>query len=228
MLRNIRQISFVVFLLLSSCSTVSKVNQVKVNEDQAKKWFEQYCSKGVRAQSGRVVITSNSRDFKGQFPAELRFQKTGSFVLEATALLGGTLMRLSSDGRELQVVIPSKPELNRSHITHYMGLDLPSLSLLLMGDLPCPKEWRSGGLRVEGTRMQILTSEWKWSFEKSDLVSGEIPIRVVLDSAKTDTETYSIELQIQDWNKDEHYAKKVSIKSPDGVFRWTWRNRQLD
>jgi hypothetical protein len=226
MQRQLASLYFLAFpVLFAACSSPPKASVVAVSETQAKAWFAQYCSKGLRNQNGDMVLKANTQEFKGQYPANLRFEATGGFVLEVTSILGGTLLRLTSDGREMEAVVPPKPRFNRQHISHYLGLDLPVLSELLLGDLPCPETWKTGGVRVDGNHMQIVTSQWKWNFEKSDEASGGVPLRVVLEPSGSADPKLKIELLIEEWDRDARFAKKVSVKSPEGELRWTWRNR---
>ena len=69
---------------IASCTSSPKASQVKVTENQAKNWFEQYCSKGLRNENGDMVVHSNTKEFKGQYPANLRFDASGGFTLEVT------------------------------------------------------------------------------------------------------------------------------------------------
>jgi len=172
------------------------------------------------------VVRANTQEFKGQYPANLRFEQSGGFVLEVTHILGGTILRLTSDGHEMETVVPPKPRFNRKHITHYLGLDLPILSELLLGDLPCPDDWKTGGVRVMGNQMQIMTNQWRWNFEKSDEASGSVPVKIVLEPVGMTDPKLRIELQIEEWDQVAHYAKKVSVKGPEGDLKWTWRNRE--
>ena len=210
---------------LSSCGSTPKVSQSSVTEAQAKEWFQTYCSKGVHAENGEVVLRANTKEFKGQFPGNIRFEPNGGFTLEVTSLIGGTILRLTSDGNEMATVVPSKPRQNREHITHYLGLDLPILSELLVGDLPCPSSWRTGGVRATGNQMQIITANWRWNFEKADATSGSVPVRILLEPIAQNDPKNKIELLIEDWDQAGHYVKKVSLKSPEGDLKWTWRNR---
>jgi hypothetical protein len=201
------------------------VSQSTVTESQAKAWFGNYCSRGLRNQSGDIVVHANTKEFKGQYPANLRFEATGGFVLEVTSIIGGTILRLTSDGKEMQSVVPPKPRYNREHITHYLGLDVPILSELLLGDLPCPDAWKTGGVRVSANKMRIVTTQWIWNFEKADDSAGAVPVRIVLEPVGVTDANSKIELLIENWDQAGHYAKKVSVKGPEGDLKWTWRNR---
>jgi hypothetical protein len=203
-----------------------------VSEAQAKTWFAQYCSRGPRKQDGEIVLRASTKEFKGQYPADIRFEQNGGFTLEVTNILGSTMLRITSDGKEMETLVPPKPQYNRQHIAHYLGLDLPILTELLLGDLPCPTAWKAGGVKVEGNRMQIVTSNWIWNFLKSDEESKGIPISIHLDPVQKSSPNPSlnqgIDLQIEDWDSELRYAKKVSVKSPEGELKWTWRNRNAN
>ena len=172
------------------------------------------------------MIKSKTREFQGQFPASIRFEQSGSFVLEVTSLIGGTLMRLSSDGTAMQTEVPSKPKYSRKGITHYLGLDLPILTELLLGDLPCPKEAKQNTARAEGNRMIMLTPNWRWNFEKADEASGGVPVRITLLPTTVADPKLKIELFIEDWDRELNFAKKVTVKSPEGELHWVWRKRE--
>jgi hypothetical protein len=212
-------------VFIASCSSTPKASLAKVSEVQAKEWFNRFCSKGLRAQSGDMILKANTQEFKGLYPANLRFESNGAFVLEVTNILGGTMLRLTSDGKEMAAEVPPKPKFNRKHISHYLGLDVSILSELLLGDLPCPETWKSGGVRVDGNHMQIVTSNWKWIFEKSDDATEGVPVRVLLEPKGVADPNLTITLAIEEWDSGARYAKKVSVKGPEGELRWTWRNR---
>ncbi len=212
--------------LLSACSSSPKISQTNVSDRDTKAWFSQYCSKGLHAMSGDLMIKSNTREFQGQFPASIRFESSGAFILEVTSIIGGTMMRLTSDGRSMETMVPSKPKYSRKGIAHYLGLDLPILTELLLGDLPCPKEVLSGGIKAEGNRMVMVTPNWRWSFEKAEASEGGVPVRITLLPTTVADPKLKIELIIEDWDREHRYAKKVTVKSPEGELRWTWRNRE--
>jgi outer membrane biogenesis lipoprotein LolB len=212
-------------LFLFACSHTPKTSVSRVSESEAKTWFAHYCSKGPRVASGDIVIRANTKEFKGQFPASTHFEANGGFVLEVTNIVGGTILRLTSDGKSMDMLVPSKPQYNRKNITHYLGLELPILSELLLGDLPCPNTWKSGGVRVDGNRMQIVTPTWNWNFEKAEVAAGSVPVHIRLEAVQKNAINQAIDLQIDDWDTAAHYAKKVEIKSAEGELKWTWRNR---
>ena len=224
---NIRvYFSILVISFLSSCASVPRVSTSTVSEKEATAWFQKYCSKGVRELSGELVMKSNTPEFKGQYPASLHFDKNGNFTMEVNNIIGGTLLRLTSDGKAIEISVPPKPKYNRKGVTHYLGLDLPILSQLLLGDLPCPDERTKGGVKVQGNQMLIQTSNWTWSFEKADEVSKGVPVRVVLTPAGVVADPkLKVELKIEDWDQDQNYAKKVIVQSPEGELKWTWRSR---
>ena len=219
---------WVLFLgsLLTACSSAPKVSSRTVSESEAKIWFQKYCSKGIRDFTGDLVVKSNTAQFKGQFPAGIHVDQKGDFKLEVTNILGGTILLISSHDRAMNIEVPSKPHLNQIGTTHYLGLDVPVLTELLLGDLPCPIESERVGVRVQGNQMILMTTLWKWSFEKSDEVSGGVPIRVLLTPVNEKSASASqIELKVEDWDRHANYAHKVSVTSPEGELKWTWRSR---
>lgn len=218
-------LGFVLFsTFLSSCSSTPKVSAERVSEAQAKSWFQKYCSKGPRELTGDLVVKSNTREFKGQFPAGIHIDPTGSFKLEVTTILGGTVLRLSSDGSSMSIESPSRPKLNQIRATQYLGLDVPVLTELLLGDLPCPSVKDQLSIKVQGNQMLIQTPLWKWIFEKSDEASGAVPVRVLLSRSDQKGTSIEIELKIENWELAQNYAKKVSVKAPEGTLSWTWRS----
>ena len=216
----------VLTIALAACSSAPPISQTTVSDRDARAWFGQYCSKGLHSLSGELVIKSSTREFQGQFPASIRFEQSGSFVLEVTSLIGGTLMRLSSDGSSMQTEVPSKPRYSRKGITHYLGLDLPILTELLLGDLPCPKEAKQSAVRAEGNRMVMLTPSWRWNFEKAEAAAGGVPVRITLLPIGISDPKLKIELFIDEWDQEHNFAKKVTVKSPEGELHWTWRKRE--
>ena len=173
-------------------------------------------------------MRSNTREFKGQYPASLHFEKNGTFLMEVTNILGGTMMRMSGNPSGIEVLVPSKPRYNRKGITTYLGLELPVLAQLLHGDLPCPRG--SPKVQVEGSTMVLQTPNWKWIFERATDEEGLIPVKVRLVPSVANPKIaaeQTILLTIEDWDRDEAFAKKVVVKSFDGELKWTWRSREM-
>lgn len=208
-------------LFFFACSHTPKSSSESISSEEAQNWLKQFCSAGPRDLAGELVVKSNTREFKGQFPASIRVEKTKAFQLEVTNILGGTMLQLLSHGSALEVKVPSKPKLNQSGVTHYLGLELEVLRALLQGDLPCPSHQNK--VRVQGNQVQLLTEMWKWGFERAAPAQSEVPVRVVLTA--THNPNYQIDVKIEEWDLSQGFARKVSIVSPEGEIKWTWRNR---
>jgi hypothetical protein len=157
-------------------------------------------------------------------------EKSGAFVLEATHILGGTLLRITSDGRTFDLVAPSKPKANRTGMTRYLGIELPILQGLLAGDLPCPAEWKTAGIAVEGSEIRVATRSWIWSFSRAVEQDDRIPFGIDLIPATADAGSGGmrprIELRIESWDRKKGFARKVKIHAPEGDLKWTWRSRE--
>ncbi|MBS1960377.1 MAG: hypothetical protein JST80_12945 [Bdellovibrionales bacterium] len=217
--------SLTLLSLLAACSTAPKVSEDKVGQSEADTWFNKYCSNsGLVGVMGELVIKSDTKEFKGQFPASVAFKKDGTFNLEITNIVGGTVAQLSGDSRAMQITVPSKKQYNRSGVTHYLGLEMAVLVPLLRGELPCPTEARTKGVRVqaEGNAMRVRTTNWDWYFYRSLKDQGEVPARVVL---KSPNGKQTIEMDVENWNDEEKYLKKGHVHSPEGDLKWTWRDR---
>jgi hypothetical protein len=212
-------------LLAGACAGTPKVSLDRVSEDQAKIWLERNCSVSSKSLTGELVLKSDSVDFKGQFPAQVRFERDGTYVLEVTHLLGGTWVRLSSDSKTFSLEFPSKPARNRNGMTHYLGLEIPILSQLLQGDLPCPPEVRKGRFRVSGHVIEVDSGGWTWTFLKGE-PPEEVPVRVILAPRVQMSGAGKVELEIVSWNTEERFAEKVILRSPEGMLKWIWKNRR--
>ncbi len=211
----------------SACAGTPKVSQERVTQERAGKWLKQYCSQGTRELAGDLLVKSSTQEFKGQFPASLHFEKDGKFLLEVTNILGGTLMRLSSDSKAFNVEVPSKPKLNQKGLTHYLGLEVPVLSQLFLGDLPCPEVGVKRDVKVFENEIRIMTSQWTWIFYQASESEGFVPVRVVLTPTSQEVGHHlKIELLIEAWDRELGFAKKVSVHSPEGELRWIWKNRK--
>jgi hypothetical protein len=216
-----------------SCSSAPKRASDSISLSQAKEWLGRYCSKGPRDLSGSLVFQANTPELKGQHPGSIRMEKSGAFVLESTHILGGTLLRLTSDGKTFDLMVPSKPAANRSGMTRYLGLDLSILQGLLSGDLPCPSAWKSAEIEVSGPEIRISTRSWIWVFSRaegrgSDSVperDDRIPFGIDLIPVERGNGRSKIELRIDSWDRSRSYAKKVRIHSSEGDLKWTWRHR---
>jgi hypothetical protein len=222
-------IVFIFSLGLGACASAPKLDASKLSTPEAAAWFERFCSKGPRDLTGTLVVQANTREFKGQHPASLRFDPKGTFTLEVTHILGGTLLRLTSDGKALDVEAPSKPNANRKGVTHYMGIEVPLLRALLMGDLPCPEEWKKTTPKIEGPAVQVLSYPWVWSYTRaagSGKGSSElVPFGLDLVPAGKSDSKLKIELRFDEWDREKNFAKKVRIHTEEGDLKWVWRAR---
>ena len=220
---------FLFVLFLNACATAPKLDSSQLSTADALGWLEHYCSKGPRELTGTLVVHANTREFKGQHPASLRFDSQGAFTLEVTHILGGTLLRLTSDGKALQIEAPSKPGVNRKGVTHYMGIEVPLLRALLMGDLPCPEEWKKTSPKVEGPAVQVLSQPWIWNYTRAmgsgAVAATHVPFGLdLIPAGKADPKS-KIELRFEEWDSDKNFAKKVRIHTEEGDLKWVWRGR---
>ncbi len=213
-------------MLCFSCATAPKPASDRLTEVQAKSWLARYCSAGPRELSGSLVLQANTREFKGQHPASVHFEPSGRFTLEVTHILGGTLLRLSSDGISgLDSEIPSRPKLNRKGVKTYMGLEMPVLRDLLQGDLPCPKAWKAARIELNGPEIRISSGPWRWTFFGAIEKDQRIPYRITLSSGEVMDPNRDIDLKIEEWDEARHFAKKVRIHTSEGDLKWIWRDR---
>jgi outer membrane biogenesis lipoprotein LolB len=227
-------LAVVLIAFASGCSSTPSVNQSAVSVKDAETWLAKYCSKfDVKKASnqelfGDLIMRSNTREFKGQYPASLHFDRSGNFTMEVTNILGGTMMQMKGSPKAVELSVPSKPRYNRKNVTSYMGLELPVLAQLLHGDLPCPDG--KPKVQTEGSTIVMQTLNWKWIFERASDADGLIPVRVRLVPSITDAKMaadQTILLSIDDWDREQAFAKKVVVKTFDGELKWTWRSREL-
>ncbi len=214
----------VLVLVLASCSTAPKRDEGSVSIDEARAWLGRYCSKGPRALNGSLVFKAKTKEFKGQHPGNLRFEPEGGFTLEVTHILGGTILRLTSDGRTFSLEIPTKPHFNRKDETRYLGIDLPILRGLLLGDLPCPVPGvNAGPVEVAGSTIRVNVGPWIWVFSRALGEVEKLPYEVELLPAGGGSAVFV--LSIEEWDQKLNYAKKVKLVTPEGELKWVWRSR---
>ncbi len=217
------------FLFLScfaaACATAPKPDDSVLSSSEARTWLERYCSRGARAISGNLIVRANTREFKGQHPASVRFEPNGSFVLEVTHLLGGTLLRLKGEGETFDIEAPSKPEANRKGVSRYLGIEVPVLGGLLLGDLPCPAGWRDATPRIDGAKILLESGPWRWSYSRALDHAERIPYAIELTPRGLPDPESRIELSIDDWDREAGFARKVRVRTGEGELKWTWRNR---
>ena len=208
---------------LSSCSTTPESSRERISSAEARAYLAKNCSKGGDTHSlasvrGEILVRSSTREFKGQYPASVMVSEKGTLTLEVTNLIGGTVATLKGDSESLEVVSAIKPQYNRKNIREYMGLPVRLLIQLLRGDLPCPA---LASVETDGSIMVIREGSRIWKIEKSDVQSGEVPLRVVIAKDAT----IEVDLLIERWNQKEAYAEKVRVKTPEGELKWNWRSR---
>jgi hypothetical protein len=213
-------------LFLTSCSTAPKRDEGAVSPEEARAWLGRYCSKGPRALNGSLIFKAKTKEFKGQHPGSLRFEPGGGFTLEVTHILGGTLMRLTSDGRTYSLEIPTKPRFNRKDEARYLGIELPILRGLLLGDLPCPYPGLNAEpAEVSGSTIRLKVGPWIWVFSRAMVAEEKLPFEVELLPAEGGPAVFV--LSIEEWDQQANYAKKVKLTTPEGELKWVWRNRSL-
>lgn len=213
-------------LIMSSCVSAPKRDEAGVSVEEARTWLGRYCSPGPRALSGSLVFKAKTKEFKGQHPGSLRFESGGGFTFEVTHILGGTLMRLTSDGRTYSLEVPNKPRFNRQEETRYLGIELPVLRGLLLGDLPCPS--LSEGFKnveVAGPSIRLKSGPWTWVYSRAMGAQEKPPFEVQLVSQEGGVPVFV--LVIEEWDSQVNYAKKVRLTTPEGELRWFWRSREL-
>jgi hypothetical protein len=170
---------------------------------------------------GEVVMRSSTRDFKGQYPASIHISKSRELTLEITNLIGGTMGIIRGGEAELEVISPGKPELNRKGIRGYLGIPAALFLQLIHGDLPCPS---SREIAIDGSEIVLRIAGQEWRYQRSDQETDSVPVRLrILESKKT-----KVDLQIENWNRDENYADKVRVQTAEGFLKWTWRSRVLE
>ncbi len=215
--------SFVLFFIfLNGCSSTPKLSDRAVSFPETQAWLKQYCAKNVtdKAVQGEMVLRANTQEFKGQFPASIRVEPDGKFVLEVTNIIGGTLAQISGDPNVLQVKSNSKPKYNRQGVEYYMGIPAKTLVQLIRGDLPCPDEADRKKVLAEGSSMVIDTGTQKWAFKRIQTVDGELPGKIRIEPQK-------IDLTIDEWDREQNFARKVSIKTEAGSLKWFWKSHEL-
>lgn len=211
-------------LFVTSCSTAPKRDEGAVSLEEARAWLGRYCSKGPRALNGSLVFKAKTKEFKGQHPGNLRFEPEGGFTLEVTHILGGTLMRLTSDGRTYSLDIPTKPRFNRKDETRYLGIELPILRGLLLGDLPCPiPGGNAEPVEVAGSTIRLKVGPWIWVFSRALAADEKLPFQVEILPAEGGAPVFV--LSIEEWDQKLNYAKKVKLVTPEGELKWVWRSR---
>ena len=73
--------------------------------------------------------------------------------------------------------------------------------------------------------MVMVTPNWRWNFEKAEESEGGVPVRISLLPTTVADPKLKIELIIEDWDREKRFAKKVTVKSPEGELHWSWRKR---
>ena len=226
------------FLILNfGCASSPKVDQSHLTQSDAVNWLNQYCSKidfkkAAPELSGDVVMKSTTPEFKGQYPASIHFDSNGVFTMEITNVIGGTLLRIQGSPDGIDLTAPSRPQYNRKGVRSYLGLELEILMQLFHGDMACPlNEKGDRRVRTQGNTILSESSLWKWTFERAAPVDGSVPVHIQLVSKALEKGTAKpiavIDLNIQSWDREGHYAKKVEVRSPEGELKWTWRSREL-
>jgi hypothetical protein len=211
-------LAIVMGLVFCACSTTPMVSHESLTVSQAKAFLDLHCSKSLSGIRGELLVRSSTREFKGQYPASILFSDDGSFVLEVTHLLGGTLAMLKGNANSVDVVSSLKPKYNQKGIHQYMGLQVRLLAQLLHGDLPCPART---DVQVDGALVLIQDGLLQWQMELAGQGAEKVPYRIkILDGSEL-----KMELVIERWNQEKAYAEKVKVVTPEGDLKWTWRSR---
>lgn len=201
-----------------ACSTTPIISKEVRTVSQARHFLELHCSKPLKTIRGDLLVRSSTREFKGQYPATILFSDDGSYTLEVTHLLGGTVAMLRGNAEAIEIVSTVKPKYNQKGIRQYMGLPVRLLAQLLHGDLPCPD---LADVRVDGAHILIQDGRLLWRMELAEQDGGVVPYRIRIQDG-TELKT---ELLIERWNQEKAYAEKVKVVTPEGDLKWTWRSR---
>jgi len=226
MIRNLFFVFLVFFTLNFSCSSIPKPSRQEISSGEARAFLQKHCSKlGGKDQllvpvHGEILVRSSTKEFKGQYPASIRYSKEGNLILEVTHLLGGTVAKLQGNAEAIEIISPSKPQFNRKNVTQYMGLPVRLLLQLLHGDLPCPS---IENLQTDGSIILLKDGKFSWTIERTDQQNGGVPYRAAI----SDGASIKIDLWIERWNQEGAYAEKVKVVTPEGELKWTWRTRTI-
>lgn len=204
-----------------SCASAPKASEAPVSRSEAAAWFERFCSVPEKSEiSGSLVLRSKTPEFKGQFPATVRFQKDSKFVFEVTNIVGGTMAQLEGNSDSMSVTVTGKPHLSKRGLKQYLGIELSVLIPILRGELPCPPEAQTHA-EVEKNVMKVKTRNWTWTYTKSSEEDGSVPVTVELVSGKE-----VITLSVEQWDENQKYLAKGHVRTPGGELKWTWRSRE--
>src|SRR6185295_6528848 len=102
------------------------------------------CEPGQHSQTvtGSVWMNAQSKDAKGQFPANVVAKAPDSLTLEVVNLVGGTHAPITVAGKKYTIEVPDKNGKNqkREGQNSWGGIPLKWASDLFLGRIPCPSQ----------------------------------------------------------------------------------------
>lgn len=237
---------FMLALLGASCATAPKLSETKFSRESSLQWLNEYCAYSLvpneKSIEGSLALKAQTPEFKGQHPASIRVNTNGSFFMEVTHILGGTIAQISGDDQFLRAHFPGREKYDQEKVTDYLGVPARIITQLFSGNLPCPTRARNQNdfiVTSEPGGVLLSTELGDWYYRRSKQEHGgkvqEVPESLWIYSGKRRDNLQKpwVVLTIAEWDFQNKYIKKATLRSQlaDGLQRelkWTWKNRRLD
>jgi hypothetical protein len=212
-------------MVLQGCATVKQ--EGSVSGEDAQELARQYCSSAssVKGVEGRVWMKAKSKEASGQFPAVVKASQELGLTLEVTQLMGARAALIEIRGNEFKVETPSQGSVSKK-ARAWGGIPLEWAGALFMNRLPCPDLGASSfswSLSEKGElRARSRDGTETWTFSVVQRQGSAFVEKVVRErQGKVD-----LELNREDPDPQDGWARRWEIKSGVGEVKVRWRDRK--
>lgn len=219
-------------VLLNACSSLSTMKQGEYSSDEMMR-FACEVGVGIRSATGRVMAKVSSKEFTGQFQAQVKSDAEDHLSLDVTHPLGGTIALIQVDEGRFHVIDYSGDEpRTQTGRDYWGGIPLKWASGLFLGRIPCPQSKEV--LSVEQLGADRLIVKWKdtrLSGTQKFIYQFKEWRRKPWPSALTWTRDSSPNAQVEfEFDSPEASSgspEKWEVRSSQGQVKVKWRSREI-
>lgn len=212
---------------LTGCSTPAPV---KRSESPAQ-LFASACQIGRANNSvqGHLWLKATSKEFSGQFPADVNVKAPDQLKLEISNVLGGTEAVIRVDGESYEVFSGNvNPQKKMQGYGSWGGIPLRWATDLFLGKIPCPETQQGWKLSLDQDEQLVVAKVEKGVFGKErftyrfrDIKGKPWPEFLLWERAGD-----KVEFKFDDPESEGFSPKKWEAKSMLGHVKVRWGKRE--
>lgn len=220
-LQNLNGILVAMLLVWTSgCQTAPKRREfAELTPTQRVRYACEVGARLLRA-DGSAAMSARTREFSGQFKAEIAAVRDGETLIEAQNPLGGTEVVARGKGNEFSLEFPKEPIRNQKGQFQWAGVPVRHLRSLFLGRIPCPQ----GKTTEEG---DTLVDERGEVFDFYFRSESNQPWPESLEWKASRTSPYSVRFDFDKPEGDDLVPRQWQARSGDNEVTVKWRIRKL-